>query len=60
MSVDAVSELFKKGHDVKFFCLTGSNGQDELYTAFKQFRIERKIIDYRPSAAFRSKTIFMI
>jgi glycosyltransferase involved in cell wall biosynthesis len=30
MTVDAVSELFKKGHDVKFFCLTGSNGQDEL------------------------------
>ena len=30
MTVDAVSELFKKGHDIKFFCLTGSNGQDEL------------------------------
>lgn len=30
MTVDAVSELFKKGHDVKFFCLTGSTGQDEL------------------------------
>jgi glycosyltransferase involved in cell wall biosynthesis len=30
MAVDAVSELLKKGHDVKFFCLTGTNGQEEL------------------------------
>ncbi len=30
MTVDAVSELVKKGHNVKFFCLTGSNGQNEL------------------------------
>ena len=30
MTLDAVSELFKKGHDVKFFCLTGANGQGEL------------------------------
>ena len=30
MTVDAVYELVKKGHNVKFFCLTGSNGQNEL------------------------------
>ncbi len=30
MTADAISELVKKGHELKFFCLTGSSGQNEL------------------------------
>lgn len=30
MTADAISELVKKGHNVKFFCLTGSGGQNDL------------------------------
>ena len=45
MTVDAVSELFKKGHDIKFFCLTGSNGQDELRQRSKKLGLrERSLI----------------
>ena len=45
MTVDAVSELFKKGHDIKFFCLTGSNGQDQLRQRSKKLGLrERSLI----------------
>ena len=43
-TVTAVSKLVERGHDVKFFCLTGNNGQEDLRRYAKTIGLENRAL----------------
>ena len=43
-TVTAVSKLVERGHNVKFFCLTGNNGQEDLRRYAKTIGLENRAL----------------